>query len=57
MVKNLGEQDKVLMKNFIFFGFTKEHLFRQDRMLQDFDFPIAFCYGTRDFYGSDKGAD
>ena len=25
-------------------------------MLQDFDFPIAFAFGTRDFFGSD-GAD
>ena len=26
-------------------------------MLQDFDFPIAFINGTRDFFGSAEGAD
>ena len=26
-------------------------------MLQDFDFPIAFVNGTRDFFGSAEGSD
>lgn len=31
--------------------------FSKDRMLQDFDFPIAFCNGTRDMFGSAEGSD
>ena len=26
-------------------------------MLQAFDFPIAFCHGTRDWFGNAEGAD
>eukprot|EP00354_Favella_ehrenbergii_P004130 CAMPEP_0170464868 /NCGR_PEP_ID=MMETSP0123-20130129/9419_1 /TAXON_ID=182087 /ORGANISM="Favella ehrenbergii, Strain Fehren 1" /LENGTH=139 /DNA_ID=CAMNT_0010730609 /DNA_START=186 /DNA_END=606 /DNA_ORIENTATION=+ len=29
----------------------------EERMLQDFDFPIAFINGTRDFFGSAEGSD
>ena len=31
-------------------------LFTKERALQDFDFPIAFCNGTRDYCGNTEGA-
>jgi len=41
----------------LYFGHLHRHLFTKERMLQDFDFPIAFINGTRDFFGSAEGAD
>lgn len=32
-------------------------LFTKERALQDWDFPIAFCNGTRDFFGNAEGSD
>ena len=31
-------------------------MFTKERALQDFDFPIAFCNGARDFFGNAEGA-
>lgn len=56
MCQYLGKQDLVAMKSTKFFGLAINTLYTPERMLQDFDFPIAFCYGSRDFFGSD-GAD
>ena len=40
-----------------FFQHPYNTLFTKERALQDFDFPIAFCNGTRDFFGNAEGAD
>ena len=56
MLKNIGKQDCVLGKMILFPGFLHNHLFTEQKMLQDFDFPIGFVYGTRDFFGSAEGA-
>lgn len=56
--RNPGKQDVIMMKMCLPFTFLKEEfqLFKKDKMLQDFDFPIAFSFGTRDFFGSAEGA-
>ena len=41
----------------LWFCFLQNTLFTKERMLQNFDFPIAFCNGTRDFFGNAEGAD
>ena len=41
----------------LWFCFLHNPLHTKERMLQDFDFPIAFCNGTRDFFGSAEGSD
>lgn len=41
----------------LYFSFLHRPLHTKERMLQDFDFPIAFVNGTRDFFGSAEGAD
>ena len=50
-------QEVVIQKQLIWFSFLHNNLFTQEKMLQNFDFPIAFCNGTRDFFGSAEGAD
>ena len=56
MNERLGRQDVVLMVWTYFLGHLHNSLFTRERMLQDFDFPIAFCNGTRDFFGSADGS-
>lgn len=41
----------------LYFSFLHRPLHTKERMMQDFDFPIAFVNGTRDFFGSAEGAD
>ena len=38
-------------------AFMQNHFFTKEKMLQDFDFPIAMSFGTRDYFGSAEGAD
>ena len=38
-------------------AYVKNNLYTKDRMLQDFDFPIAFSNGARDFFGNAEGPD
>jgi len=57
MVQRLGKQDVVCQKTLMYFCFLHRTLFTKERMLQDFDFPIAFVNGTRDFFGSAEGSD
>ena len=56
-VQRWGQQDVVLQRTLKYFAFLENTLFTKERMLQDFDFPIAFCNGTRDFFGNAEGAD
>lgn len=56
MVQRLGRQDVVLQSTLKWFCFLKNTLHTPERMMQDFDFPIASCNGTRDFFGSTEGA-
>ena len=55
--QRLGRQALVLLKCTEWFALLKNHLFTKEKMLQDFDFPIAFVFGARDFLGSAEGAD
>ena len=57
MVQRWGQQDLVCQKMRLWFWFLHNTLFTKERMLQNFDFPIAFCNGTRDFFGNAEGAD
>jgi len=57
MTQRLGKQDQVLLKCLRWNNFMKNNLVTEKKMLQDFVFPIAFTFGTRDFFGSDEGAD
>jgi len=56
MIQRWGYVEIVIQKQLMFFCFLHRHLFTPEKMLQDFDFPIAFCNGTRDFFGSAEGA-
>ena len=57
MTQRWGKQDIVTQKCLRYFCFPHNTLFTKERMLQDFDFPIAFVNGTRDFFGSAEGSD
>ena len=56
MLERLGRQEIVILVWSYYLGHLHNSFFTKDRMLQDFDFPIAFCNGTRDFFGSAEGS-
>ena len=45
-----------MAKTMKWYAVMRNTVYTKDRMLQDFDFPIAFNFGTRDFLGSAEGA-
>merc|ERR1712060_880610 len=56
MTQRWSDMDVVAMKMLKWFCFQEIPFHTADRMLQDFDFPIAFVNGTRDFFGSAEGS-
>ena len=56
MTQRWSDMDVVAAKMLKWFCFQEIPFHTADRMLQDFDFPIAFVNGTRDFFGSAEGS-
>lgn len=56
MSQRMGMIEVVQLRMCKFFDWMYNPLFTSERMLQDFDFPIAFVNGSRDFFGSAEGS-
>lgn len=57
MTQRYGNVEVVCQRMLKYFAFCENSIFTPERILQDFDFPIATVNGTRDFFGSAEGAD
>ena len=57
MVQRTGNQDLIIWAQCRYIADVKRPLYTKERLLQDFDFPIAFSNGTRDFFGNAEGPD
>ena len=57
MMQRLSKAEVITLNTSRYFSYPHHLLTEKDRMLnQELDFPIAFIFGDRDFFGS-EGAD
>ena len=57
MVQRHGNAEIAALKSCHYFSFPIHSMHETDRMMNpEIDFPVAFCFGDRDFFGT-EGAD